>query len=302
MAGIVIGIVSAGAMGSAVGRAYAAGGARVVATVTGRSARTRELAHGLELLPDLDEVVRLADIVVSIVPPEHAPAVGADIAAAARRADADPLVADLNAIAPGTVQALAQRLAGSGLHLVDGSISGGPPRPDGSTRIYLSGARAGELASLPAPGIDARVVGPDVGTASAVKMSTASVYKGTNALLAHALLAAHANGVLEHVLDDLREGAPELLGDVARRLAHSAPKAHRYVGEMREIATAQAETGLPRELFDGFAAAWAALARTRLGRETLESVPNDMTLEQVLDALTAAGATRGGEEAPPRDG
>ena len=37
-------------MGSALGRAWAAGGARVVATVDGRSERTRELAHGLELL------------------------------------------------------------------------------------------------------------------------------------------------------------------------------------------------------------------------------------------------------------
>jgi 3-hydroxyisobutyrate dehydrogenase-like beta-hydroxyacid dehydrogenase len=301
MDGPTIGIVSPGAMGSAVGRAYAAGGARVVATVHARSARTRELAHGLELLPDLDEVVRLSGIVISIVPPEQAPAVGAEIAAAARRADADPLVADLNAIAPETVTALARQLAGSGLDLVDGSISGGPPRPEGSTRVYLSGPRAGEVASLPAPGIDARVVGPEVGTASAVKMSTASVYKGTNALLAHALLAAHANGVLEYVLDDLREGAPELMEDVSRWLARSAPKAHRYVGEMREIAKAQAEAGLPHELFDGFASAWAALARSQLGRETLESVPTDMPLEDVLDGLSAADAGRAAAAIRRRD-
>ena len=175
------------------------------------------LAHGLELLPDLDEVVRLADVVVSIVPPERAPAVAADIAAAARRVDADPLVADLNAIAPATARAIETRLAGSGLELVDGSISGGPPRPDGSTRVYLSGARARELAALPAPGIEAHLVGTEVGIASAVKMSTASVYKGTVGLLAHALLAAHANGVLSFVLDDLRDSYPELVERAAHR-------------------------------------------------------------------------------------
>jgi 3-hydroxyisobutyrate dehydrogenase-like beta-hydroxyacid dehydrogenase len=49
-----------------------------------------------------------------------------------------------------------------------------------------------------------RVVGAEIGLASAVKMSTASVYKGTVALLAHALAAARANGVLDVVVEDLR--------------------------------------------------------------------------------------------------
>ena len=301
MPATVIGIVSPGAMGSAVGRAYAAGGARVVATVAGRSKRTRELAHGLELLPGLDEVVRLADVVVSIVPPEQAPAVAADIAAAARRVDSDPLVADLNAIAPATATALAQQLAGTGLDLVDGSISGGPPRPEGSTRIYLSGHRAHELAELPAPGIDARVVGSDVGTASAVKMSTASVYKGTVGLLAHALLAAHANGVLPHVLDDLRDSYPSLVDGAARSIARAATKAGRYAGEMREIAATQGAAGLPRELFDGFAAVYAALAETELAKRAPESIGPETTLGEVLAALSVEGAGRAGAAAPPRD-
>ncbi|MBA2332441.1 MAG: NAD(P)-dependent oxidoreductase [Actinobacteria bacterium] len=302
MAELTIGIVSPGAMGSAVGRAYAAGGARVVATVAGRSGRTRELAHGLELLPDLDEVVRLSDMVLSIVPPEHAAAVAADIGAAARRADADPLVADLNAIAPGTARSIQTKLAGSGLDLVDGSISGGPPHAGGSTRIYLSGGRATELAALPAPGIDARIVGPEIGAASAVKMSTASVYKGTVGLLAHALLAADANGVLPHVLDDLRESYPELVERAASSIGRAATKADRYAGEMREIAATQAAAGLPPELFDGFAALYAALARSRLAQAAPESIGPETRLEDVLAALSAEGAARTGEAGPRRAG
>lgn len=287
MAALTIGIVSPGAMGSAVGAAYAAGGARVLATVDGRSARTRELAAaaGLELLPGLDDVVLHADVVLSIVPPEHALVVADDIGASARRVDSDPLVADLNAIAPATARELARRLAGSGLDVVDGSISGGPPHPGRSTRIYLSGARAAELAGLSAPGIDARIVGAEVGLASAVKMSTASVYKGTAALLTQALLAAQANGVLAHVLDDLRDGVPELLEGAAFSLARAATKSGRYVGEMREIAAAQADAGLPRELFEGLAAVYAALAETSLGREAPESIASDVALEDVLAAL-----------------
>ena len=69
-----VGIVSPGAMGSAVGGALLRGGARVVATVAGRSERTARLADeaGLELLPSLADVVREADIVLSIVPPDQA--------------------------------------------------------------------------------------------------------------------------------------------------------------------------------------------------------------------------------------
>ena len=69
-----VGIVSPGAMGSAVGAAYIAGGHRVVATVAGRSERTAALAAqaGLELVPDLDTVVAESALVLSIVPPGDA--------------------------------------------------------------------------------------------------------------------------------------------------------------------------------------------------------------------------------------
>ena len=299
---ITIGIVSAGAMGSAVGAAYAAGGARAVTSVQGRSERTRAFAAaaGLELLAGLDEVVRVSDIVLSIVPPERARAVAGDIAAAARHADADPLVADLNAVAPATVHAMQALYGGSGLDLVDGSISGGPPHPGGSTRLYLSGVRAGELAALASPGLEPRVVGGAVGLASAVKMSTGSVYKGTVGLLAHALLAAHANGVLPFVLDDLRASLPELVDGAAGSIGRATTKAGRYVGEMNEIAATQAGAGLPRELFDGFAAVYAALAETPFAAQSPETVPADLGLEELLDALSGAGGGRDAVEGSPR--
>src|SRR3954447_9541584 len=129
-------------MGSAVGRALAAGGARAVATVTGRSVRTEQLAEGLELLPDLDAVVGAAGIVLSMVPPVQALQVATDIAAASARVGASPIVADLNAISPQTMGAVAGILAVSRIRAVDGSISGPPPRAAGATRIYLSGPAA----------------------------------------------------------------------------------------------------------------------------------------------------------------
>ena len=237
------------------------------------SARTRGLAEraGLELLPDLDAVVADSDVVLSIVPPGEAGATAAAIAAAAGRTGSHPLVADWNAVSPATVRELEQLLAEAGLEFVDGSISGGPPRSDYRTRVYLSGASAARLAASAPAWLDARLVGDEIGLASAVKMCTASMYKGSTALLAHALLTAHAHGVLPQVLDDLGDSFPTQIDRAARQLAVSATKADRYVGEMREIAATQATVGLTPALFDAMAEVWEALARSPIAAEAPEA-------------------------------
>jgi 3-hydroxyisobutyrate dehydrogenase-like beta-hydroxyacid dehydrogenase len=279
-----VAVVSPGAMGSAVADALARGGARVVATVATRSERTARLAGAapLELLPDLGAVVREADVVLSIVPPDAATAVADDIARAARELGVAPLLADLNAIAPATARTIAR----AGLELVDGSISGPPPWKPGTTRVYLSGPRAEEVAALPFEGVDRIVVGDQVGSASAVKMSTASIYKGSSALLAQALLAAHSNGVLEHVLADLRTAAPELVANVERRLVSAAVKSERYVAEMHEIAATQSAAGLTPSLFEAFAEIYETLSESRLARGNPEEIPQDPPLAQVLAELS----------------
>ena len=183
------------------------------------------------------------------------------------------------------MRALAETLAEGGLELVDGSISGGPPRADYRTRVYLSGSRARELADGGPPWLDLRVVGEEVGLASAVKMCTASMYKGSTALLAHALLTAHAHGVLPQVLDDLRDAFPTQVPRAARQVAVSATKAERFVGEMREIAATQASVGLTPALFEAMAEVYAAMAETPLGAEAPEAIVAEPDLEQVLAGL-----------------
>lgn len=116
-------------------------------------------------------------------------------------------------------------------------------------------------------------------------MSTASIYKGTSALLAHTLLAASANGVLDHVLDDLRSGSPELVANVARRLASAGAKSDRYVAEMREIALAQSAAALTPALFEAMAQVFAELSTSELARSAPENIPPEVTLAEVLDGL-----------------
>ncbi|GIE98531.1 NAD(P)-dependent oxidoreductase [Paractinoplanes rishiriensis] len=278
-----VGIVSPGHMGAGLGSALRAGGARVVATVDGRSPRTARLAEGLELLPDLTEVVRAADVVLSVTPPGQAQPAASAIAAAARAAGTTPVVADLNAIAPETMAEVARILGG--LPVVDGSISGPPPRGPrlsgprlsgprlSGPRLYLSGPSAEVVAALPWAGqVEPIVLGPSVGTASALKMCTAGVYKGLNALLTQAMRTAARHGVLDQVLADLARNDLDGSAGVAR----AATKAHRFVDEMKEISATQAGAGLTPTLFAALAEVYAEIARTDLATgdpETTGSLP-----------------------------
>jgi 3-hydroxyisobutyrate dehydrogenase-like beta-hydroxyacid dehydrogenase len=297
---LVVGLIGAGEMGSAIGARLRAGGARVVVALEGRSERTRSFATdaGLEDVGDLATMLVEADVILSIVPPaEAARAVDAIVASAGSDR---PLVADLNAIAPAAARDLARTLARAGLDLVDGSISGPPPSRADTTRIYLSGSRADEVAALPLDGVERVVVGSEVGLASAVKMSTASVYKGRVAVLAQALRAAHANGVLDPVLDDLVETGLADRERTAETLARASAKAWRYVDEMRQIAATQASVGLPPELFEAFAVVYAGLAEQAVA-DAPEQVGGALSLVDVLERLNAAASGRAGAEVPSGD-
>ena len=284
--GQVVGIVSPGGMGSALGARLREGGARVVVALDGRSERSRRLATeaGLEDVGSLTALLQEAAVVLSVVPPGSALEVASAIAA--NVATANPLVVDLNAVAPATAERVAASLRDAGLDTVDGSISGPPPRRAGTTRVYLSGLRAAEVAALPIEGVERVVVGQDVGLASAVKMCTASVYKGRVALLAQALRTAHAHGVVEHVLDDLAETGLVDRDRTGETLARASTKAWRYVAEMEEIAATQGGAGLTPTLFHSLATVYAELASHAVAGAP-EDVHDGIALETVLDRLSA---------------
>jgi 3-hydroxyisobutyrate dehydrogenase-like beta-hydroxyacid dehydrogenase len=253
--------VGAGQMGAGLGADLRLGGARVVTTLRGRSARTERLVEraGLETLPSLDEVVAQSDVVLVVTPPAAARDAAGQVAESATRTGARPLVADLNAVSPETMDRVAGALAG--FRLADGAISGPPPTARPGARLFLSGPGAADIAALPWDGrIEPVVVGGDIGSASAVKMCTASVYKGLNALVTQALRTAGRYGVLDPAVADLaRNGLDRTAG-----VPSAATKAHRFVDEMREIAATQAGAGLTAHLFEAFAEVYADIAGTSL--------------------------------------
>jgi 3-hydroxyisobutyrate dehydrogenase-like beta-hydroxyacid dehydrogenase len=259
---MTVGILGSGHMGAGLGWALREGGADVCTTLAGRSDRSARFAAeaGLTVLPDLDELVRTADVVLVVTPPGAARDAAVDLARSAARTGARPLVADLNAIAPTTANDVAGVLAAEGLDLVDGSISGSPPWVRPGARLYFSGPRAPEITALPWLHVTTTDLGPALGSAKALKMSTASVYKGLVGLYTQAIRSAHHHGVLDAVLADLSVAGYDLVPDVAV----AATKSGRYVGEMHEIALTQAAAGLDPALFTAFAEVWADVSRTPL--------------------------------------
>jgi 3-hydroxyisobutyrate dehydrogenase-like beta-hydroxyacid dehydrogenase len=269
-----IGLLHPGEMGAAVGQCLVAGGHEVLWVPQGRSPATaaRAGAAGLTQAADLADLVRLADVIVSVVPPHGA------LDTARQVAGFGGLYLDANAIAPATAREVAGIVEGGGASYVDGGIIGSPPVEPGFIRLYLSGARAPEIRALfDSTAVATRIVERgEVGAASAVKMAYASWTKGSAALLLAARALARAQGVEDVLLAEWGLSQPGL-GERSVRAASSATgKGWRWVAEMEEIAATMGAAGLP----DGFHLAAAEIYRR---------APHDgqADLDTVLDALSA---------------
>jgi 3-hydroxyisobutyrate dehydrogenase-like beta-hydroxyacid dehydrogenase len=243
----IVGLLHPGEMGAAVGGCLADGSHQVLWVPEGRSAATaaRAEAAGLTAADEgLNELVRRADVLASICPPHAA----IDVARQVAEAGFAGIFVDANAISPATAREVAAIVEAGGAAYVDGGIIGPPPTAPGRTRLYLCGARAGEVRCLfEGTAVDARVVGPgtSTGAASAVKMAYASWTKGTAALVLAARALARAEGVEETLLAEWAMSQPDLADRSARAARSAAAKGWRWIAEMEEIASAMAAAGLP---------------------------------------------------------
>ena len=243
-AGVTVGLLHPGEMGATVGASVAAGGARVRWASDGRSpaTRSRAVAIGLEETGSLAALVRASGVILSVVPPHGALALARAVAALGFRG----LYVDANAVAPDTAREIGRVVEGAGARFVDGGIIGPATTKRGTTRIYLSGAAAPDIAALFAAGpVDAIVLAAPAGAASAVKMAFAGWNKGAQALLAAIRAFAIAEGVDEALLAEWKISMPDVPARSERAFTDNARKAWRFVGEMDEIARSLARAGLP---------------------------------------------------------
>ncbi len=298
---ITIGIMSPGDMGAAIGGALAGGGLRAIVALDERSARSRQLAAeaGLEDVGSVERLVEQADVVLSVLVPAEAVPAAERVARAlgtvgSARSGPSLLYADLNAIAPATTRRVGEVVAAAGARYVDGGIIGPPPRKPGATRIYASGRHAPDLAVLREHGLDIRVVGEEIGQASGVKMCYAALTKGLTALGTELLVTARRLGLEEPLRAELEGSQAQLLGWLAKSTPTMPPKAHRWIGEMEEIAATFEAVGLTPRILLGAADMYRWIAETELGHETPESRDQDRDLDATIAALAEdAGAKVG---------
>lgn len=161
----IVGVLHPGAMGAAVGSALKPAASAVIWAAAGRSVRTSKRAELSDLIgvPDLAELVRRADVVVALCPPEAARALAEEVRAAAEGGEM-PLYVEANGVSPETVREIAALLGED--RVVDAALTGPPAYEPGRTEVWLSGEGAAAVAALfEGSAFTARVVGTRPGEA-----------------------------------------------------------------------------------------------------------------------------------------
>ena len=245
----VVGVLHPVGMGTALGAALKPVAGAVIWAAAGRSHATAKRAEVSDLVgvPDLAELARRSDVVISCCPPSAALDVAREVAAAVAGRSTAPLFVDANAVAPATVTAIGELLGPC--NVVDAAVVGPPARAPGRSALWLAGSRADAVRLLfegsPFP---PRVLPGGLGVASALAAWYGLETVGVAALRAAAAAAARHCGVEETLRAELARTA-------GNHRAVGAPE--RRAEEMDAAGDALAALGLP----DRFARAAAEVYR-----------------------------------------
>jgi 3-hydroxyisobutyrate dehydrogenase-like beta-hydroxyacid dehydrogenase len=237
---LVVAVVSAGDMGSAIGTRLAKHGATVRTSVQGRSQATREraAADGFALYEDDRELADGCDFLVSVIPS------GQTIAFAERMRDSlsslekKPIYIECNPVAPQVVERTGAIVASAGCPYVDAALIGDPPsrNDDRGPRVYVCGEYAARCLQLREYGLDIRVLDLPAGAASAIKLSYSALTKGLQALGTAVFARAETADVLEPFRAELAAGQPHIAEILDLFLPRLPSKAVRWVQEMDQLA------------------------------------------------------------------
>ena len=192
---------------------------------------------------------------------------------------AGALFCDMNSVAPGTKRAAAEAITAAGGRYVDVAVLA-PVNPSRlRVPLLLAGPDAEEAdAALTDAGFtNVRIVGDQVGRASAIKMIRSVMVKGVEALTAEMMIAAEAAGVTDDVLASLDASEKSDSWDVraAYNIERMTTHGLRRAAEMEESARTLTELGVEpmmtrgtvrrQLLMAGHAADWRNLRDTRRG-------------------------------------
>jgi 3-hydroxyisobutyrate dehydrogenase-like beta-hydroxyacid dehydrogenase len=191
-----------------------------------------------DVLPD-------AQVVVSAIPPALALATAQDVA---QHLGPDCLYVDMNSVSGPTAKQIATVIKGRGGRCVDAAIMGPVPLMALQVPIILSGAAAPAFHDIvEGLGWNTSVLSLQVGDASSLKMLWSVVTKGTIALLAESLIAAHRLGLVEPLTRLLAEqyGTTGSEAMLLRMLGSTVRSGSRRLGEMDEAGKTLESAAVP---------------------------------------------------------
>jgi len=272
-----IGFLYPGAMGISLAVSAQATGHQAFWVPDGRSKETRQRAtsHNLSESNTLADLCDISDIIISVCPPHSAVEVAHQILDCSFKG----IFADVNAISPEKTKSIHQLMNSKDIEFVDGGIIGGPAWEAESTWLYLAGPKAAEVTTCFHGGLlETELMGPEIGRASAIKMSFAAYTKGSTALLCAIMAAADEMGVREDLEKQWARGGSDFTERTQNRLRRVIAKAWRFSGEMEEIATTLKAAGLP----EGFHLAAADIYKRLSDFKNADTLPE---LHEVLRAL-----------------
>ncbi|CUW33335.1 NAD(P)-dependent oxidoreductase [Streptomyces reticuli] len=270
-----VGILHPGSMGAAVAACAATNAASVLWCSQGRSPASAARAQHAELTPvsTLRELLDRSGIVISLCPPAAAEDLARDVA---EHAFAGTYV-EANAVSPERAQRIAG-LLGPAATVVDGAVVGSPPVGGKTPTLYLSGPTAATTTVetvFDRTAVRTKVLGTEVGQASALKLSYTAYQKASRVLAALATGMACQYDVDQELLEVAARRSTSYLAE-PEYIPKVAARAWRWGPELEEAADTLEAAGLPPEMLR---AAASTLARWNDAKDS------ELTLTDALDRL-----------------
>lgn len=289
-----VGILSIGEMGYHWARLLSGHGIEVLTYAQGRSEITQKRAAnaGVRLVPSLRNLLGEADLVVSLVVPSAAKRVAAGVARALTKlGKRDLFYLDANAISPMTAGAIQRVLSPSQAVFIDGCIIGSAARLAQGTVIYLCGPRAERLEELTQYGFSIRILGPEIGQASAFKIVYAGLTKGLQGLFVELLIGARKFGLLSEILRQYDESFPGLPAKVGQSIVGLGVHAGRRAEEMAELSQTFRHNGLRAVMAPATGKLLRSIASLNAGTAS-ETGEREGTLLETLELFFHKGLLR----------
>ena len=137
--------------------------------------------------------------------------------------------------------------------------------------------------------LNMKLVSSRIGAASTLKLSFAALTKGLTALSILSFSTAQQESLLPELLQHLEEYAPSIASVAGKGVIGMAPKAYRWVDEMRSIGeafdTEGRWDGIGAEVYDSFAEVYRTMADTVPGGEKVGKRTRGTTVEDAAEII-----------------